>query len=79
MNPPLWSMRAYPNAWTQWGLKGKPADYDRRFRARYGLTTGGITEASVATCSTVSTSGSCSGIRGNLTPTHGEATITPSN
>lgn len=37
LNPPLWSMRAYPNAWSQWGLKEKPADYDRRFRARYGL------------------------------------------
>jgi hypothetical protein len=37
LNPPLWSLRAYANAWTQWGLKGKPADYDRRFRRRYGL------------------------------------------
>jgi mono/diheme cytochrome c family protein len=37
VNPPLWSMRAYANAWTQWGLKGKPADHDRRFRTRYGL------------------------------------------
>jgi mono/diheme cytochrome c family protein len=37
LNPPLWSMRAYSNAWTQWGLKEKPADHDRRFRTRYGL------------------------------------------
>jgi hypothetical protein len=37
LNPPLWSMRAYSNVWAQWGLKDKPADHDRRFRARYGL------------------------------------------
>jgi mono/diheme cytochrome c family protein len=37
LNPPLWSMHAYSNAWTQWGLKEKPAEYDRRFRVRYGL------------------------------------------
>jgi mono/diheme cytochrome c family protein len=37
LNPALWSTRAHPNAWTQWGLKEKPADYDRRFRGRYGL------------------------------------------
>ena len=37
LNPPLWSMCAYANAWTQWGLKAKPVDHDRRFRGRYGL------------------------------------------
>lgn len=37
LNPALWSMRGPANAWTQWGLKAKPADYDRRFRGRYGL------------------------------------------
>jgi mono/diheme cytochrome c family protein len=37
LNPPLWSLRAYPNAWTQWGLEETPADYDRHFRDRYGL------------------------------------------
>jgi mono/diheme cytochrome c family protein len=37
LNPPLWSMRGYANGWTQWGAKEKPDDYDRRFRARYGL------------------------------------------
>jgi mono/diheme cytochrome c family protein len=37
LNPPLWSMRVYANAWTQWGLEEKPADHDWRFRGRYGL------------------------------------------
>jgi hypothetical protein len=30
-------MRAYENAWTQWGVAAKPADYARAFRGRYGL------------------------------------------
>ncbi|HZU36782.1 MAG TPA: hypothetical protein VFA18_12765 [Gemmataceae bacterium] len=37
LNPAQWSMAAYDNAWKQWGLKTKPADYDRAFRERYGL------------------------------------------
>ncbi len=37
LNPALWTMRAYENAWKKWGLKQKPADYDRLFRERYGL------------------------------------------
>jgi hypothetical protein len=30
-------MRAYDNAWRQWGLAEKPADYARVFRDHYGL------------------------------------------
>ena len=37
MNPPFWSPRAYENAWKQWGVAAKPADYARAFRDRYGL------------------------------------------
>ena len=37
LNPPIWSMRAYDDAWKQWGLKLKPADYASAFRERYGL------------------------------------------
>jgi len=37
MNPPLWSMTAYENAWKQWGLSEKPADFEQAFRERYGL------------------------------------------
>ncbi len=37
LNPPFWSLRAYQEAWKQWGLERKPADYDRAFRQRYGL------------------------------------------
>jgi mono/diheme cytochrome c family protein len=37
LNPPLWSRAAYDNAWKQWGLKAKPANYDAAFRERYGL------------------------------------------
>ena len=37
LNPPFWSLRAYQEAWKRWGLAKKPADYDRAFRARYGL------------------------------------------
>lgn len=36
-NPPAFSFAAYDNAWKVWGLKEKPADYDRLFRDRYGL------------------------------------------
>src|SRR5262249_33258185 len=37
--PPTMTRRAYEEIWKQWGLKEKPAaaDYDRRFRERYGL------------------------------------------
>jgi mono/diheme cytochrome c family protein len=37
LNPPTWSRRAYDNAWKQWGLKEKPADYAAAVRERYGL------------------------------------------
>jgi hypothetical protein len=37
LNPPVWSRKAYDNLWKQWGLKEKPADYDRAVRERYGL------------------------------------------
>jgi mono/diheme cytochrome c family protein len=37
MNPPTWSADAYQNAWKQWHVAEKPADYDRAFRRRYGL------------------------------------------
>ncbi len=35
--PGFWSAKAVPNAWKQWGVKEKPADYDAAFRERYGL------------------------------------------
>jgi mono/diheme cytochrome c family protein len=38
-SPPILPVKAYENAWKQWGLKEKPADYDRLFRERYGLAT----------------------------------------
>ncbi len=37
LNPPFWSLRAYQNAWRQWGVGEQPADYARAFRERYGL------------------------------------------
>ncbi|HEV3260148.1 MAG TPA: hypothetical protein VG013_25045 [Gemmataceae bacterium] len=37
LNPPIWSATAYDNAWKQWGIAKKPADYGRAFRQRYGL------------------------------------------
>jgi hypothetical protein len=37
MNPPLWPLAAYENAWKQWGVKERPANYDAVFRERYGL------------------------------------------
>src|SRR5262245_25333086 len=38
-SPPTMHAEAYENAWRHWGLAKKPAaaDYDRLFRARYGL------------------------------------------
>ncbi len=35
--PGFWSTNALANAWKQWGLKEKPADYDAAIRERYGL------------------------------------------
>src|SRR4051812_45689651 len=35
--PGFWSEKAVPDAWKQWGLKARPADYDAAFRDRYGL------------------------------------------
>jgi mono/diheme cytochrome c family protein len=37
MNPPAWSAESYENAWKQWPVAEKPADYARAFRQRYGL------------------------------------------
>jgi mono/diheme cytochrome c family protein len=37
LNPPIWSRKAFDSLWKQWGLKEKPADYDRAVRQRYGL------------------------------------------
>jgi RoxA-like, cytochrome c-like len=37
MNPPVWSVKAYENLWTRWGVKEKPADYARAVQERYGL------------------------------------------
>lgn len=37
MNPALWSAAALDRVWRQWGLKEKPADFQQRFRERYGL------------------------------------------
>jgi mono/diheme cytochrome c family protein len=47
LNPPVWSTGAYAKVWKQWGLSEKPADFDKRFRERYGLheapyTNGGL-------------------------------------
>src|SRR4051812_19321505 len=35
--PAFWNSTAIPNAWKQWDLNTKPADYDAAFRERYGL------------------------------------------
>jgi mono/diheme cytochrome c family protein len=37
LNPATWSQHAYDTAWKQWGLTERPADFERAFRARYGL------------------------------------------
>jgi len=37
LNPPVWSIKAYDNAWKQWGVASKPADYSKAFMERYGL------------------------------------------
>ena len=36
-NPTIWSTSAYENAWRQWGLSGRPANYAEAFREHYGL------------------------------------------
>src|SRR5260370_40041398 len=36
-NPPFFSRAAYDNVWKQWGIREKPADYERVLRERYGL------------------------------------------
>ena len=36
-SPPVLGLDAYEDAWKQWGLPEKPADYGRAFRERYGL------------------------------------------
>src|SRR5436305_7432787 len=36
-NPPSFSFKAYDDVWKVWGLKEKPADFDRLFRERYGF------------------------------------------
>ena len=36
-NPPTMALSNRDNAWKNWGLTEKPADFDRRFRERYGL------------------------------------------
>ena len=35
--PALLATAGLPNAWKQWGVNEKPADYDAAFRERYGL------------------------------------------
>jgi hypothetical protein len=35
--PPLVTRSAYEDLWRVWGLKERPADFDRRLRERYGL------------------------------------------
>lgn len=37
LNLPIWSWKAYENAWKQWGIPAKPANYAEAFRERYGL------------------------------------------
>jgi hypothetical protein len=36
-NPAVWTVSAYESLWKQWGLKEKPADFDRAVREHYGL------------------------------------------
>jgi processive rubber oxygenase RoxA-like protein len=35
--PAIWSLKAYDEAWKQWGVAEKPAEYAKAFRERYGL------------------------------------------
>ena len=37
--PAFWTQQAIPNAWKQWGVKEKPANYDAAVFERYGLHT----------------------------------------
>ena len=34
---PIWRAPAYDKVWKQWGIKEKPADYQKAIRERYGL------------------------------------------
>ena len=36
-SPGFWKTTSVENAWKQWDIKEKPADYDAAFRDRYGL------------------------------------------
>jgi len=36
-SPGFWKSNAVADAWKEWGVKQKPADYDAAFRDRYGL------------------------------------------
>jgi hypothetical protein len=35
--PPAWSRQTYDNVWKLWGVKERPAEYDKAFAERYGL------------------------------------------
>jgi cytochrome c5 len=37
LNPPIWSVKAYENAWKRWGVPAKPTNYAEAFMERYGL------------------------------------------
>jgi hypothetical protein len=37
LNPAVWSLKAYEDAWKQWGVPTKPANYEQAFMDRYGL------------------------------------------
>jgi hypothetical protein len=37
LNPATWTLKAYENAWKQWDVSEKPADYQKAFMERYGL------------------------------------------
>src|SRR5262249_29459694 len=35
--PAIWMRSGYDDAWKQWGVKEKPAEFEAAFRERYGL------------------------------------------
>src|SRR5207302_6130371 len=37
LNPPVWSLKAYENAWKRWGIPAKPTNYAEALTERYGL------------------------------------------
>src|SRR5215831_6340036 len=43
--PPVIGTKQYDELWKVWGLKEKPADFDRRVRERYGLHDAGYPNA----------------------------------